>query len=81
MEKFGRHWLGMWLVAVALAFSALGAIPVRAQTLLNVSYDPTRELYKELNAAFIADWRKQESELRSRGRTAKSDQTEPEEKP
>jgi tRNA (guanine37-N1)-methyltransferase len=29
----------------------------------------------------IADWRKQESELRSRGRTAKSDQTEPEEKP
>ena len=29
----------------------------------------------------IADWRNQESELRSRGRTAKSDQTEPEEKP
>jgi sulfate transport system substrate-binding protein len=47
------------LVAVALAFSALGTVPVQAQTLLNVSYDPTRELYKELNAAFIADWRKQ----------------------
>ncbi|KRE13558.1 sulfate transporter subunit [Bosea sp. Root381] len=28
-----------------------------AQTeLLNVSYDPTRELYREINAAFIADW-------------------------
>src|SRR3954451_2703749 len=29
--------------------------PVR---LLNVSYDPTRELYTEMNAAFIADWNK-----------------------
>ena len=27
------------------------------QTLLNVSYDPTRELYKALNEAFIADWK------------------------
>lgn len=26
-------------------------------TLLNVSYDPTRELYREINAAFITDWR------------------------
>ena len=30
---------------------------VRAQkTLLNVSYDPTRELYKEFNPAFIKHW-------------------------
>jgi sulfate/thiosulfate transport system substrate-binding protein len=27
-----------------------------AVRLLNVSYDPTRELYKEINAAFAADW-------------------------
>ena len=27
-------------------------------TLLNVSYDPTRELYKAVNTAFIADWKK-----------------------
>src|SRR6201982_3714277 len=26
-------------------------------TLLNVSYDPTRELYKEINAAYIAYWK------------------------
>jgi sulfate/thiosulfate transport system substrate-binding protein len=26
-------------------------------TLLNVSYDPTRELYKDINAAFAADWK------------------------
>ena len=28
-----------------------------AESLLNVSYDPTRELYKAINAAFIADWK------------------------
>src|SRR5689334_8197324 len=27
-------------------------------TLLNASYDPTRELYKQINAAFAADWKK-----------------------
>jgi sulfate transport system substrate-binding protein len=27
-------------------------------TLLNVSYDPTRELYKDVNVAFAADWKK-----------------------
>ena len=27
------------------------------QTLLNVSYDPTRELYKAVNEAFVADWK------------------------
>ncbi|MDE2615917.1 MAG: extracellular solute-binding protein, partial [Burkholderiales bacterium] len=28
-----------------------------AQTLLNVSYDPTRELYAEFNTAFIKHWK------------------------
>src|SRR5215204_3769169 len=27
-------------------------------TLLNVSYDPTRELYKEINAAFAREWKR-----------------------
>ncbi|HQU67672.1 MAG TPA: sulfate ABC transporter substrate-binding protein [Albidovulum sp.] len=37
---------------------ALGAAPapVRAESLLNVSYDPTRELYRDLNEAFTAYW-------------------------
>src|SRR5258708_35337007 len=26
-------------------------------TILNVSYDPTRELYKAMDAAFAADWK------------------------
>ena len=34
------------------------ASPVLADvTLLNVSYDPTRELYKAINEAFAADWK------------------------
>lgn len=34
------------------------AAPAAAQTrLLNVSYDPTRELYRDYNAAFIAHWK------------------------
>jgi sulfate transport system substrate-binding protein len=32
------------------------AIAQGATTLLNVSYDPTRELYREFNAAFAAQW-------------------------
>ena len=32
------------------------AAPADAQELLNVSYDPTRELYQEFNAAFAKQW-------------------------
>lgn len=45
---------------VLLAFAA-ALLPCAAQaghvTLLNVSYDPTRELYKSVNAAFAKDWK------------------------
>jgi ABC-type sulfate transport system substrate-binding protein len=44
------------LTALAVALMALGAAPVQAESLLNVSYDPTRELYRELNEAFAAFW-------------------------
>ena len=43
-------------VAVAIAFAA-GA-QAKSVQLLNVSYDPTRELYKSINAAFAAEWKK-----------------------
>ncbi|MES2015560.1 MAG: sulfate ABC transporter substrate-binding protein [Pseudomonadota bacterium] len=44
---------------LALLALALLARPVLAaeQTLLNVSYDPTRELYQDFNAAFAKQWR------------------------
>src|SRR5688572_20107108 len=29
----------------------------KVPTLLNVSYDPTRELYKDINAAYLAYWK------------------------
>ncbi len=46
----------------ALAFAAVVALSVGAANaadvkLLNVSYDPTRELYKDLNTAFAAQWK------------------------
>lgn len=45
-------------ITAAVLLTALSALPAAAKdyTLLNVSYDPTRELYKEINAAFIQDW-------------------------
>jgi sulfate/thiosulfate transport system substrate-binding protein len=53
----GRRAKGA-LAALAIAVFGLGAAPmqVQAETLLNVSYDPTRELYREVNEAFSAWW-------------------------
>jgi sulfate transport system substrate-binding protein len=52
---FDRRAVLAGAAALAAGTPALAAPP--PVTLLNVSYDPTRELYKALNAAFIADWR------------------------
>ena len=42
---------------LGVALAALGSGTAAAQTLLNVSYDPTRELYQDFNAAFIKYWK------------------------
>ena len=42
---------------VAAALLAGGSAQAAGTTLLNVSYDPTRELYKDINAAFIVQWK------------------------
>ncbi|MEY4562836.1 MAG: hypothetical protein RLZZ618_2113 [Pseudomonadota bacterium] len=44
------------LTVSAIAFAATGAW-AKDVTLLNVSYDPTRELYQEYNAAFAKYWK------------------------
>src|SRR3954465_8551255 len=44
------------VVAVGVTLAALGTTAA-AQALLNVSYDPTRELYQDFNAAFIKYWK------------------------
>jgi sulfate/thiosulfate-binding protein len=52
--------------AIALALAApfmAGVSPASAQsTLTNVSYDPTRELYKDFNAAFAKHWKAESGE-------------------
>src|SRR5688572_5061561 len=47
------------LAALPLAAAAVGGQKPepRKVTLLNVSYDPTREFYSEFNEAFAADWK------------------------
>jgi sulfate transport system substrate-binding protein len=45
------------LVIVGLAFALPGAKAAETRTLLNVSYDPTRELYQAVNEAFIKQWK------------------------
>ncbi|MET0499602.1 MAG: sulfate ABC transporter substrate-binding protein [Steroidobacteraceae bacterium] len=53
-----RSLLAPLTAALALAL-AVGAAPVHAETttLLNVSYDPTRELYEDYNKSFIKYWK------------------------
>ncbi|CAD5373979.1 sulfate transporter subunit; periplasmic-binding component of ABC superfamily [Rubrivivax sp. A210] len=52
-----RHVLLPAVLSIAALF---GAAPVQAagQTLLNVSYDVSREFYKDYNSAFAAHWKK-----------------------
>ncbi|HEY6485061.1 MAG TPA: sulfate ABC transporter substrate-binding protein [Candidatus Cybelea sp.] len=50
-----------WIVAAALTLCAGASAGAQGQpslTLLNVSYDPTRELYDDYNAAFSTYWKK-----------------------
>jgi sulfate transport system substrate-binding protein len=48
----------LFLLAVFMVFVAAGASAGNI-TLLNVSYDPTRELYQDINRAFAAQWKAQ----------------------
>jgi sulfate transport system substrate-binding protein len=46
------------LIAAAAALAGAPAIArAQAPQLLNVSYDPTRELYRDFNAAFVRAWK------------------------
>jgi sulfate/thiosulfate-binding protein len=50
--------LRSFAAAAAMTLAALpGASWAKDITLLNVSYDPTRELYKDINAAFAKEWK------------------------
>ena len=55
-----KSWLSSAILGISLALTSL---TVHADvSLLNVSYDPTRELYKDFNAVFANYWKKQTGE-------------------
>jgi sulfate/thiosulfate-binding protein len=56
------HWLFSLPVAMILGVTSIHAAE-NALTLLNVSYDPTRELYQDLNAAFAQVWKGQTGQV------------------
>jgi len=49
--------LVLFLLASSTSLFAGSPSPAKDLQLLNVSYDPTRELYQQINAAFAADWK------------------------
>jgi sulfate/thiosulfate-binding protein len=59
MEVNGGGWVReyFWFALVLMLLLAASAARAATITLLNVSYDPTRELYEEYNKAFAAHWR------------------------
>jgi sulfate transport system substrate-binding protein len=60
--------LGFSLGAAALVPSTAPAAPA---TLLNVSYDPTRELYQDINSAFAKTWKDEVNIKQSHGGSGK----------
>jgi sulfate/thiosulfate transport system substrate-binding protein len=55
LQKLIR-FLGAGAVVLVLAFE-LGGAAAADITVLNVSYDPTRELYQDMDKAFAAQWK------------------------
>ncbi|MHB2267748.1 sulfate ABC transporter substrate-binding protein [Aliihoeflea sp. PC F10.4] len=59
---FNRRNL-LFTAALAASVQLSGFVPAQAQqTIINVSYDPTRELYREFNAAFAEHWEAEKGE-------------------
>jgi len=58
MRRKKEFRLDLFRLAIALvgAFGFAYAAAAETRTLLNASYDPTRELWKELNAAFVEQY-------------------------
>lgn len=59
-----RHWIKAAVLGAAGTLAIL-ASPAYAKDveLLNVSYDPTRELYEDYNKAFAAYWQKKTGDV------------------
>src|SRR4051812_1523680 len=61
MKTISKITVGIFSAFALIALLALPAAPAQAKEikLLNVSYDPTRELYQEYNVAFAKHWQSQ----------------------
>jgi sulfate/thiosulfate-binding protein len=53
----GRVIAGVLCAVVSLMLGGCGKGPSSEVTLLNASYDPTRELYEDINVAFARHWK------------------------
>lgn len=60
MKRIGKTFAAALILALS-AFAATGPAWAR-ETILNVSYDPTREFYREFNEVFAAHWFKETGE-------------------
>jgi sulfate transport system substrate-binding protein len=54
---FKRFGISIAGAALTLALASAPAVHAATTTLLNVSYDPTRELYVDYNASFVKYWK------------------------
>lgn len=54
MNRIIQFSSGLFAVMLIFSSAAIGA----EKSILNISYDPTRELYQDINKVFIADWEK-----------------------
>jgi sulfate/thiosulfate transport system substrate-binding protein len=64
MKKVGRL-LALSALVASLGLGFIITVPpaqAQSRTLINVSYDPTRELYREFNEAFKAHWQAEKGE-------------------
>lgn len=62
MNIIKRTTLGSFLLGLLAALSVPSVASAKDKELLNVSYDPTRELYADFNKAFAAEWKRQTGE-------------------
>lgn len=54
-----KHFVRNTLVGTMAALTMAGAALAQTVEILNVSYDPTREFYREYNAAFAKHWKQE----------------------
>jgi sulfate/thiosulfate transport system substrate-binding protein len=63
MKKLIKSLVGSVGLLIVLAGSLALVAQAKEIKLLNVSYDPTRELYQEFNAAFVKHWKEKTGDI------------------